>query len=110
MMPAERLRKIANELLELADELAAPPMADAGAPIGAPSQDSRDELVSLKNAAAILRKNYDAMRVLATRKKAIVKVVGAAFVWKTWLLSQQPCAVRNVRFVRSVAEQSASEA
>lgn len=105
MTPANRLRRQAAELLSLADELDhASDRKPSSDQVGTQDQ-SRSALLPLRDAAAELGVTYDAARIRASRKGAVIKVGDRAFVWRHWLDEQ----IRNVRCVRSVAEHPNSE-
>jgi hypothetical protein len=105
--PANRLRRQAAELLELANELDRSSAATLSSSDQVATQDdpSRSALLPLKEAAAELGVSYDAARIRASRQRATVKIGDNAFVWRHWLDEQ----IRNVRCVRSVAEHPHSE-
>ena len=66
------------------------------APPGAVDAEARDECVALKEAGRLLNLAYDAMRMRASRNRAIVKVGGAAYVWRSWIQQQPRSEVRSV--------------
>ena len=105
MTHAEQLRQHAAELLRLAAELDLASDRKPSSGSVAPLDQSRSVLLPLREAAAELGVSYDAARIRASRKGAVIKVGDRAFVWRHWLDGQ----IRNVRCVRSVAEHPNSE-